>query len=60
MLKEANYRVIRYSHTPDIDQIQRDFASINPPRKPSIQPSQVPLPSTRPELTEESFFDHDF
>jgi very-short-patch-repair endonuclease len=43
MLKEANYRVIRYSHTPDIDQIQRDFASFSASRKKSAQPTQSPM-----------------
>ena len=59
MCKEANYHVIHYAHTPDIEQIQRDFSNIGLPRQ-TEKLSKSTLPSKQTVLSEENFFDHDF
>lgn len=59
MLAEANYRIIRYSHTPDIDQIQRDF--ITPAASKKIIKPAIPInqPPNKPS-DGDSFFDNDY
>jgi len=59
MLKEADYRVIRYTHTPDMDQIRRDFSTIVLSQTPTQSPPST-IPSKRVTSAEDSFFDHDF
>lgn len=59
MLKEANYRIISYTHTPDIEQIQRDFSMLKPAKKVvKAQPldalDQIKTPQDK------SFFEQDY
>lgn len=57
MLTEANYQVIQYTHTPDIEQIQRDFAPKQSARKvikPITSETHIKTPQ------EKSFFEQDY
>ena len=59
MLTEANYRVIRYSHTPDIEQIQRDFATKKTSKKViKLTSSETQNQIKKPQ--EKSFFEQDY
>lgn len=59
MLTEADYRIIRYSHAPDIEQIQRDFARIIPARK--VIKSTLPETQNLSKIpSDRNFFDQDY
>lgn len=61
MLKEAGYRVLRYSHVPDIEQIRNDVIVSVQPKRP-VRPAQ-PLPTkenNNPKPTGDDFFEKDY
>ncbi|GAC1374905.1 MAG: DUF2726 domain-containing protein [Aquirhabdus sp.] len=59
MLTEANYHVIRYSHTPDIEQIQRDCTPIKSARK-VIKPTSSQAQNQIKPLPDKNFFEQDY
>lgn len=59
MLTAADYRILRYSHIPDIEQIQRDFAAPTAPKK-VIKPITTETQNLSDLPNDKNFFDQDY
>lgn len=58
MLMEAGYRVIRYTHAPDIEQIISDFSQLM--RTQKVKQSRAAVASTTLPDDVDNFFNHDY